>query len=398
MTSDTTDATLALKGLLGIGVVKQSSSANTKTHGNSNTTKIGRDSEVVPKVEGKKNHPNGKKKKKKKKEPKSDTTTVQKSKKSKGKVESNHNQNQQGSKKGKKKAPKEMNKEQNTKNENENFAWSAFQSPPAASALPLPAFGSSFSFENKDQVPVPDPTANTEDVALRSPVVDRGEDGDECGINLNNLSTEKRTENEIKAMLNISQNQASPTITEEEKTLEQNDSNAQSSSSSSGNGTTTSTDQQSNNGVNLASLTISTSPEEKSTPSKEKPFTNDTRKLQNRPDSIDPIAMLMNAQSYGTANPTINNQYQSYNMYSHQTSPHHQMHPPHHQIVPPFLTIQVQVPMHLLPGRRMIVPGSPMTGGYAIPVIVPDGVCPGMYIPVSIPNPILRGGAALQHR
>ncbi len=390
MTSDTTDATLALKGILGIGgVVKQSESTKTKAQGN--TTKVEGDSEIS-KVDVKKN-PNGKKKKKKKVENKSGNT-VQKVKKPKSKVQSNGQQ--QGSKKGnKKKPPKETSKEQNTKDE--NFAWSAFQSPPDASALPLPAFGSSFSFENEDKVQALDPATNREEVAASSPVGDQNEGG-ECGINLNNLSTEKRTENEIKAILNISHNEENSKTTEEEKTVERNDSNAQSSICNSSGGSKTDnirTEQESNNGVNLASLTISTSSEDKSTPTKEKSFSNDARKLQTRPDSIDPIAMLMNAQSYGTANPTISNHYHSYNMYSQNTSPHPQLHSPHHQIVPPFLTIQVQVPMHLLPGRRMIVPGSPLTGGYPIPVVVPDGVCPGMYIPVSIPNPA-SGGSTLQ--
>jgi len=391
MTSDTTDATLALKGLLGIGVVKQSDSNNNSSKGKVDKTKVERNNEIR-KIDVKKN-PNGKKKKKKKNE-----STAQKPKKTKSKAQSNQHQpqqQQQGGKKGKKKEPKETSQDQNIKDE--NFAWSAFQSPPDASALPLPAFGSSFSFGAQDEVQeVNDPAAHTQDAVTSTQGGDRDQ-SEERGVDLNNLSMEKRTENEIKAMLNIPQNQTHASFTvEEEKTVEQNDSNAQIKSNSSDSDTIRN-QKQSDNGVNLASLTISASPEEKSSaPHKEKPFTNNTKKQQAKPDSIDPIAMLMNAQSYGTANPTINNHYQSYNMYSHQMNPHPQMHSPQHQMIPPFLTIQVQVPMHLLPGRRMIVPGSPLTGGYPIPVVVPDGVCPGMYIPVSIPNPASRGGVALQ--
>jgi hypothetical protein len=49
----------------------------------------------------------------------------------------------------------------------------------------------------------------------------------------------------------------------------------------------------------------------------------------------------------------------------------------------PFITIQVQVPSQLLPGRQMMVPVGP---GCNIPVIVPQGVQGGMVIPVTIPN------------
>ncbi len=112
--------------------------------------------------------------------------------------------------------------------------------------------------------------------------------------------------------------------------------------------------------------------------------------------------MLMNAQSYGTANPSIHGSpHHPYNMYATQqqhSSPYHHMSPQHYptiqhspqqqqHMIPPYYTIQVQVPPVLMPGRRMIVPASPMTGGYSIPVVVPEGVVPGMLIPVNIPNP-----------
>merc|ERR1712232_749390 len=52
---------------------------------------------------------------------------------------------------------------------------------------------------------------------------------------------------------------------------------------------------------------------------------------------------------------------------------------------PQYVTIQVQVPPILLPGRQMMVPPSNMTGPYPIPVIVPEGIQPGMIVPVHVP-------------
>ena len=49
---------------------------------------------------------------------------------------------------------------------------------------------------------------------------------------------------------------------------------------------------------------------------------------------------------------------------------------------PQYVTIQVQVPPVLLPGRQMVV-ASPL--GYPVQVRVPDGVPPGMIIPVHVP-------------
>ena len=138
--------------------------------------------------------------------------------------------------------------------------------------------------------------------------------------------------------------------------------------------------------------------------------TNNTlRTPSNTPSSKDPIAMLLNAQSYGTANPSFNNHPYHYNnnnnMYPSPSHHQQQQHSPHQHpyplhAAPPFFTIQVQVPppQMLMPGRRMMLPGSPMTGGYPISVVVPEGVAPGMYIPVSIPNPNSVGGAtAIPH-
>lgn len=68
---------------------------------------------------------------------------------------------------------------------------------------------------------------------------------------------------------------------------------------------------------------------------------------------------------------------------------HHQQQQPNFtpQYAPPppppgYVTIQVQVPPMLMPGRQMMVT-SP--AGYPVQVVVPDGVPPGMIIPVHVP-------------
>jgi hypothetical protein len=62
--------------------------------------------------------------------------------------------------------------------------------------------------------------------------------------------------------------------------------------------------------------------------------------------------------------------------------PVHHHHAPHYPQPPHFMTIQVQVPPVLMPGRQMVV-ASPM--GYPVQVTVPEGVPPGMVIPVHVP-------------
>jgi hypothetical protein len=59
---------------------------------------------------------------------------------------------------------------------------------------------------------------------------------------------------------------------------------------------------------------------------------------------------------------------------------HH--HAPHYPQPPHLMTIQVQVPPVLMPGRQMVVT-SPM--GYPVQVTVPEGVPAGMVIPVNVP-------------
>ncbi len=474
-TSDTADATLALKGILGIGAAAALQKSKT-THG-SNSGQQGNHSKKTqqgglsspsmspstplatssgtPFSTNKKNSnnqqqqskSNSRKKKKQlqeNKDVKKQSTNIKKKKKDQQPQQQNQQQGKKGTKKKSPKvnkvAPNSSNnnnkpkpKQQSHQTKDENFAWSAFQSPPDPSALPLPAFGKSFDFEDSfnDKLILEnnnDENNNDEDPVVETTSIDTDKNANASKNLRNGYTTPSKqntetAEREIKAILNICNDSSNHSSKHnhhtEEKVVEQNESN----SPSKGSGGVQREPSSNSHGINLASLTISADPAIISTtvpPPKQNSYsannpaninnnnnntpshptnTSNNAPLANSNNSSDPIAMLMNAQSYGTANPTIHSPHQSYNMYpnQHHISSHYAVHSPQqqqqmqHQMIPPYYTIQVQVPPVLMPGRRMIVPASPMTGGYPIPVVVPEGVVPGMFIPVSIPNPNARG-------
>lgn len=399
MASNTLDATQALKGILGIGssasIVKNpNDNSSAQKHDAGSMSNIGTEKKTPP-PKGKKNQNSNKKKKQKDKK----VENEQRSTKNKNKSQHQAQHHNTSNKKGKKKTPQQTQKQQNTKEE--NFAWSAFQSPPDASTLPLPAFEKSFSFEEKAKVSE-SVLEERKDVNVDKSVLSNNISSTMSPKNKiknstcstkkttnNDLSMEKQTENEIKAILNIPQNQETDHVSTsgEEKVVEQSDSSVRRADSSV-------TEKHDSKGVNLASLTISSSSEGQPGNSMNKKSQREIRKQQNSIDSSDPIAMLT---QYGTANPTLNNPHQNYGMYpSQQSNLYYPMNAQLHQVNPPYLTIQVQVPNVLMPGRRMIVQ-SPWTGGYPVPIVVPEGVLPGMVIPVSIPNPASNRGSAVLH-
>mmetsp|Transcript_2641 Transcript_2641/g.3516 ORF Transcript_2641/g.3516 Transcript_2641/m.3516 type:complete len:410 (+) Transcript_2641:95-1324(+) len=371
MKSNTTEATLALKGMLGIGGAKQSKA---KTE----TLKATQQKNV-----GKKNTRSSKSKN-------NDATSgsIQSNAKSLNKVQSQARH--QRSKNGKQKPSKDVQKQsRQTTKSNENFAWSAFQSPPPPSSLPIPVFGNSFSFEsNNEDFPI---QVEGTELVHEAYVIDQKD-----AVGMNNLSTNIKSESEIKAILNISTDGVRP----DDSCSQEKDRFVTSKSVQSLEKELTSKDQENTvsnekncSGINLAALTISESSETKSSATHENIVHSSSTKIESISSQtritpvkeLDPIAMLMNGQSYGTSNPTITSpqhplMYPSNMNYTMQYP--HAYHPHAHQrMLQPYIIIQVQVPPVLMPGRRMIVPGCHM------PVFVPEGVMAGMVIPVSIPNP-----------
>lgn len=290
------DATLALKGILGIA-------------SNNSTTS--------EKVSAKKSQTPPSSKKKQKSKPTAESTSNPKDskkydiKKAKEGVTSA------------KKSRGRNNKKEDQKAEGETYAWSSFQSPPDASSLPLPAFGS------------------FDEVFIRDKKKDEG---------------------------------SSTTTTNGDSSTEKD-----------------------NHGIDLAALAISDISESQEEGSKENSIPSE--KLQNQKSDIeetrvpqDPLSMLMNP-TYGTA---VNNSgtMSPYSRTLHSTERTYMPTPPayNHSLYqgalppqPSFFSIQVQVPPNLLPGRRMMVHGP--QGQPPISVVVPEGIQPGAFIPVTVPVP-----------
>lgn len=313
----TEEQTMALKGILGIG------SPTTGKTSTSNTT------------------PSSKKKTKKKK--KDSSTGSEKKTNKNSNANKNSNKNNGNSTTGKNKANNKKEQQMRKKIEKKdsmNYAWSAFQSAPDASTLPLPAFGSA-DFEDGFNQPI------------------AASDEKEQEQTVEETKTAVTNANDIKKILNI------PLAEEDSPEKEKKNSVS---------------------GVNLAALAL----DEKSEPVETAPVITTPKKAE---EPVDPLAALMNP-SYGNSANRHQNQMQGpyqnhpamqspYGMHSPPMTPTQYAGPPQMMSPQPYITIQAQVPSQLLPGRQMTVPVAP---GYNVPVVVPEGVQPGMVIPVTVPN------------
>lgn len=393
---EATLATLKLKDMLGIGAVGKSSELasgtkkvlpNPATDSNATTIKEPAKKKKKPKVSN-----NGKSKKSKEhnyrqsKGPSASSSAQQSLKHnrtaSKGGVVLNQSQTKENEKRGRK-SKNNVGAAQSDNAVDGNYAMSAFQSPPDASTLPLPVFSSSSSHppreavESEAQCQLKDGT-DGKNSSLLTPASSANEPKRIEEVAKSQASNQKSvealaSEDHIKAILNIEQKSTLHTLGKAEVP--------------SGNG------QPANSrGVNLAVLT---SPPPIPCPSNEKLSANSPPEQHLSPpagtqpnhNERDPIAMLMNGQSYGTTNPTMASS-PHYSHYPVPQQPHangYQHQPPmmqHHSHAPQYVTIQVQVPPVLLPGRQMMVSAVP---GYSVAIVVPEGVHPGMIIPVTIP-------------
>jgi hypothetical protein len=327
---DVNEATAALKGMLGIGgpfsavpAAPAPPAAPDPPAAPSPTNSEG--SFTAPKSTKKKKNNNSNKKKNKAKgalieqdsKAKSGSNEEdQKAKQTGGKEGVTNQANQNSSKKNRKKKGKNENKPQ------ENFAWSAFQSSPDASKLPIPAFSS------------PADVGRT--------VVRVGGDGPMPGI-LSQAPSGKiegpadRLDGNIKTH--------APVVAVEEPEPEDATPEAPVSKT----------------GVNLAALSANPPPEAPlNSPST--PYMDRSMMPQNPPGAYNTPPMPPRYPHPGYSNP----------------QQHHYPPPP----PPGYVTVQVQVPPVLMPGRQMVVT-SP--AGYPVQVIVPDGIPPGFILPVHVP-------------
>jgi hypothetical protein len=237
---------------------------------------------------------------------------------------------------GKKNKQQPPPQQQQKKKEPENFAWSAFQSSPDASKLPIPAFHSPTAAETK-----------------------------KFNVSLSSDNSDKL----LPVALNMSdegglKEEAIPVIEPEETEAPL-----------------------SKTGINLAaSLT-------------EQPHLNSMQSAPQQQSQSSPMFHTYSGPShYNSINaqslphmyqPQHPSQYHQPPSNANIASLHHLSSNMHHHPPPPpappgYVTILVEVPAVLMPGRQMVV-SSPATSGYPVQVVVPEGVPAGMILPVHVP-------------
>lgn len=270
----------------------------------------------------------------------------------------------------------------------ENFAWSAFQSPPDASALPLPVF-SSFSlsdskcesqiYQQHGSINIRD--SNAEEKKNQTLMENEKTMKESDRFELHGISNTVASEIQIKALLNI--RDTDDKASEKTKNVVRESDDSLSSPRC----------------MNLAAHTSNFTSVDKPTswtlPEATPSLSDSSPDSHLSPNRLDPIAMLMNAQSYGTANHAVapisylQPQYSQHAIQQTQSGAY-----TYHPIVSqnqhgvPYVTVQVRLPPVLMPGRQMVLPASPLTGGYSVPIVVPEGAQPGMVIPVTLEAPL----------
>ena len=310
-------------------------------------------------------------------------------------------------------------KKQN-KQENENFAWSAFQSSPDPTKLPIPSFLSPTA--------APTPNNTTESSNHKDNRNDWNGNGDDStdsktkstSVTVSDSGAEFHPDHPIMTSSNIDavsspqRNDQVQSIADSENDIARNDRNAKE------HGLpvavtpliTTPDNPLEVTGVNVAAALAASQPTN-SVPrtgatAVTPPFTTPPNHIiNNNNNSTMTYSMRPSMYPNNFGPPPPQNHAPPYHRFpmpqpqhapypnitpSHLTNPYPQLppgqpqsHVPHNPYASPpgYVTIQVQVPPNLImPGRTMIVP-SP--AGYPVQIAVPDGVLPGMIIPVHVP-------------
>jgi hypothetical protein len=233
-----------------------------------------------------------------------------------------------------KSASKKNQKKKNNNKTSENFAWSAFQSSPDASKLPIPAF-----------LPSPADTDRTVvSVDGKGPLPEV--------VPMNSYSPVPKGTNVPVA---------APAPVPEVEGTEASEKEPQDA---------TPEPPVSKTGINLAALSANPPPQSEAPAQMNSPTTPYMQRSN-----------MMPQHSPGQYNtPPMPPRYPQPNY----SNPHQQQQQHHYPPPPPpgYVTVQVQVPPVLMPGRQMVVT-SP--AGYPVQVIVPDGIPPGFILPVHVP-------------
>jgi hypothetical protein len=270
--------------------------------------------------------------------------------------------------------PQKKKKQPKKKKETENYAWSAFQSSPDPSKLPIPAFATPVTDE-KDRVSEDLATA-TVPVQLESPKVENSlEVPPDSSSEAQQSAADTGTISDVKA----------ESAVDEQPEPQHKPANGEAAAREAPDNSSPPERSESSTGVNLAAALASTPPQD---PPAEPTFPQPS--MQPAP----PMSLHSAPPAYG-AGPGM-----PLHMYPYHQPPRFPMPsagspnypPPSMQMTAPpprppppppgYVTIQVQVPPVLIPGRQMIVT-SP--AGYPVQVVVPDGIPPGMIIPVHVP-------------
>ena len=210
----------------------------------------------------------------------------------------------------------------------ENYAWSAFQTSPDASALPMPAFGSDAPSANTDIANAP----RAED--LEAKVIAEAE----------KAAAKVKEENEGQTTKKERTAQVDTAVSTNEVKTDEPPAEKKSGST----------------GINLAELAVSP-----------------VSKAKDTPQSAE-AGMTLPPSQYTSPPPNTFNPQMQYGSPTMPPQPHGgYMHPQ-----PMYIPIQVRVPPVLLPGRRMVVT-TPT--GYQVQIVIPEGIAPGMIIPAHVP-------------
>lgn len=276
-----------------------------------------------------------------------------------------NNKNRSGSASKRNKTPskketgKGKKKGNNKQPQKENFAWSAFQASPDASALPLPAFASPTDSSRKLNE-----TAKQLDENKLSKLFITMDHRDPVVPDPIDISKAPRAE-DLEAQVIAAAAKAAESSSKSSKPVV--DGQHQ---------TSTNTEDQepnivvSNSGVNLAALTSPLS-------NKERGEEDHTAPGQLAPPVQQIFEEAPPATPFSSPNQSSTAPFQSPGAMQQQIQNSYM------QPSVGYVTIQVQVPPLLPPDRRMIVT-SP--AGYPVQIVVPEGVPPGMIIPVHIPS------------
>lgn len=266
------------------------------------------------------------------------------------------NKKNKGKKNSKRNSKDKDNQKQSAgKDTKDNFAWSAFQSSPDASKLPIPAFSPFTNPKNE--------------VAVSTAAVEEHAEGALAALLPSTTVANTGAAPNLQSVLKA-EDVEKQTITEAKKeSTDVGETAKEEDAAESG-------PPPSKTGINLAALTSASA--DASPKLTGGSGVTPTTSSVSTPQLEQQQANQSPATQHQQPGPHMNYQYH----HPHH-NPYHPMNPHGYHAPPPgYMTIQVQVPPILMPGRQMVVQ-SP--AGYPVQVVVPNGIPPGMVIPVHVP-------------